>query len=251
MSFGISSSEYPTASLAAILAIGNPVALLARALLRANPRVHLDHVEIVPRRIHRELDVRSPRLYPDLSYYAYRRVAEGLVLPVGEGLGGGDGYGVAGVDAHGVEVLDGADDDDVVGEVAHDLELELFPADDAPLDEDAAHGAGVEAVGHGAPELFGVVGRGAALTAQGEARADDEGEADLSGELQGFFDAVDDAALGDLEADALHRLAEEVPVLGLADGSDRRAEELDAVALRGCPSRAARSRGSGPSGRRG
>src|SRR3990170_1376730 len=33
MSFGISSSEYPTASFAAILAIGKPVALLARAEL--------------------------------------------------------------------------------------------------------------------------------------------------------------------------------------------------------------------------
>ena len=34
MSFGISSSAYPTASFAAILAIGKPVALLASALLR-------------------------------------------------------------------------------------------------------------------------------------------------------------------------------------------------------------------------
>jgi hypothetical protein len=34
MSFGISSREYPTASLAAIFAIGNPVALLASALER-------------------------------------------------------------------------------------------------------------------------------------------------------------------------------------------------------------------------
>src|SRR5919201_1329706 len=34
MSFGISSSAYPTASLAAILAIGNPVALEARATER-------------------------------------------------------------------------------------------------------------------------------------------------------------------------------------------------------------------------
>ncbi len=34
MSFGISSSVYPTASFAAILAIGKPVALLASALER-------------------------------------------------------------------------------------------------------------------------------------------------------------------------------------------------------------------------
>jgi len=34
---------------------------------------------------------------------------------------GANGNGIAGVDAHGVEVFDGADDDAVVGLVAHDL----------------------------------------------------------------------------------------------------------------------------------
>ncbi len=47
-----------------------------------------------------------------------------------------DGDGVAGVDAHGVHILDGADDDHVVGQVAHDLQLELLPAQQALLDED-------------------------------------------------------------------------------------------------------------------
>ena len=62
------------------------------------------------------------------------------------------------MDAHGVDVLDGADHDDVIGEVAHDLELELLPAGDALFDEGRAYGAGVEAVGDGAAELGG--GRG-------------------------------------------------------------------------------------------
>ena len=53
-----------------------------------------------------------------------------------ERLRGGDGDAVAGVDAHRVEVLDRADDHGVVGAVAHHLHLELFPADDALLDED-------------------------------------------------------------------------------------------------------------------
>jgi hypothetical protein len=64
------------------------------------------------------------------------------------------------------------------------------------------------------------VRRSAALAAQGEARADDEGEPDLAGQLQSFFYATDDAALGDFEADALYRLAEELPILRLADGGD-------------------------------
>ena len=62
---------------------------------------------------------------------ASEALAQALVLDVGEGLLGRHGDGVAGVDAHGIDVLDGADDDHVVLEVAHDLQLELLPADDA------------------------------------------------------------------------------------------------------------------------
>ena len=40
------------------------------------------------------------------------------------------------VDAHGVDVLDGADNDDVIVEVAHDLELVLLPSDEGDLNED-------------------------------------------------------------------------------------------------------------------
>src|SRR3712207_525560 len=100
------------------------------------------------------------------------------------------------MDPHGVNVLDGADDDDVVGKVAHDLELELLPADDATLDEDGANRAGVETVINSVAKLFEVVCRGPPLAAQGEARADDEGEPDLACQLQSFFYAADDAALG-------------------------------------------------------
>src|SRR5215218_9186748 len=203
---------------------------LARQRARpAHPRVHLDHVELVALRIHRKLDVRSSRLYPDLSYYADSGGTEGLVLPIGEGLGGGDSYGVAGVDAHGVDVLDGADDDYVVGEIAHDLELELLPAGDALLDECRVYRAGVEAVEDGATELAVVTGYGAALAAQGEAGADDEGEADPRGQLFGFGDVAYCAARGNLEPDALHRLPEEPAVLGLADGFGGGSEKLDAV----------------------
>src|SRR5215203_904810 len=112
---------------------------LARQSTRpADPRVHLYHIELVTLRVHCELDVRSPSRYPDLSYYAESGGTEGLVLLIGEGLGWGDGDGVAGVDAHRVHVLDRADDHDVIGEVSHDLELELLPAGDALFDEGRA-----------------------------------------------------------------------------------------------------------------
>src|SRR5215204_797197 len=106
------------------------------------------------------------------------------------------------MDAHGVYVLYGADHDDVICEVAHDLELELLPACDALFDEGAPHGAGVEAACDG-PAKFAVVGGGgASFAAEGEAGADDKREADLR-----------------------------CPVLGFTDRRDGRSEEFDACLL--------------------
>ena len=47
--------------------------------------------------------------------------------------------GIAGVHAHGVEVLDGADDDAVVRQVAHHLQLEFLPAQRALFDQHFVH----------------------------------------------------------------------------------------------------------------
>ena len=57
----------------------------------------------------------------------------------------------------------------------------------------------------------------------------------MSGKLERFFDAVNDAALRDREADTLHRLAKEVPVLSLEDGGDGGAQQFDAVLVQGTP----------------
>ena len=70
----------------------------------------------------------------------------------------GDGDRVAGVDAHRVEVLDRADDDDVVVAVAHHLQLVLLPPDHALLDEHLGDRAGVEAALDDRLELLDVVG---------------------------------------------------------------------------------------------
>jgi hypothetical protein len=40
------------------------------------------------------------------------------------------------VHTHGVYVLDGADDDDIIVQVTHDLQLVLLPADQGDLNED-------------------------------------------------------------------------------------------------------------------
>ena len=67
-----------------------------------------------------------------------------MKLAIGQSLGWGDGDAVAGVNSHRIEVFDGADDDAVIGVIAHDLHFVLFPAEKGFFDQDFGSGGGVE-----------------------------------------------------------------------------------------------------------
>ena len=94
---------------------------------------------------------------------------------------GGDGDRVAGVHAHRVDVLDRADDHHVVVAVAHQLELELLPADDRLLEQHLGGGAGVQAGAGDAAQVGLVVGDAGAEAAEGERGTDDDREAEPGG----------------------------------------------------------------------
>ena len=104
-------------------------------------RIHLDHADLAAVAVARELDVRAARVDADRAHDRDRRVPQLLVGLVGQRHLRRDGDRVAGVHAHRVEVLDRADDHDVVGVVAHDLQLELVPAAHRFLDEHLARSA--------------------------------------------------------------------------------------------------------------
>ena len=70
--------------------------------------------------------------------------AHALIFLVGQRQRGRDRDGVAGVHAHRIDVLDGADDDGVVGAVAHDFHLEFLPAEHRFLDQHLVGRRGVE-----------------------------------------------------------------------------------------------------------
>ena len=195
----------------------------------AHARVHLDDDEAAVVGVDGKLHVGAARLDADLFEDGERRVAHVLVLDVGKRLRRGDGDGVARVHAHGVEVLDGAHDDAVAGLIAHDLHLVFLPADDRLLDEHLARRRELEALAHDLAQLVDVVGDATARAAQREARTEHEREAQLARELLGVLDAVGIAALGHLEADALHGLGEQLAVLAFLDGLEVAADHLDAV----------------------
>jgi hypothetical protein len=100
--------------LAAIFAIGNPVALLASALDRLT-RGFISITIIRPvfgLMANWMLDAAG--FDTDFADNREASVSHPLVFFIGQRLGGSDGDGVAGVDTHRIEVLDGADDNDVV-----------------------------------------------------------------------------------------------------------------------------------------
>ena len=101
-------------------------------------RVQLDHAQLAALARPRELDVRPAGLDADGADHGDRRVAHLLVGLVDRRHLRRDRHRVAGVDAHRVEVLDRADDHHVVAAVAHQLQLELVPADQRLLDQHLA-----------------------------------------------------------------------------------------------------------------
>ena len=147
MSLGISSRWYPSASLAAIFAIGNPVAFDASADDR-DTRGFISMTMIRPfAGIDRELDVGAAGLDADPADDAAPEIAHPLILAIGQRQRRRDGDAVAGVHAHRIDVLDRADHDKVVGLVAHHLELEFLPADHRLFEQDLVDGAHLDARG--------------------------------------------------------------------------------------------------------
>ena len=144
---------------------------------------------------------------------------------------GRDGDRVAGVHADRVDVLDRADDDRVVGRVAHELELVLLPPEDRLLEQHLGGRALVQAVADHAHELLAGVREAGSETAHREARADHERVAEVLRERDGLVDGVGDVAAGDVGSGIQHQLLEDLAVLALVDRLEVRADELDAVLL--------------------
>ena len=139
------------------------------------------------------------------------------------------------MDSHGVEVFHVADGYAVVGGVAHDLVLDLFPADEGAFEEDLPDGTGADAGLHDEIEFGPCMRDSATGSTEGVGGPDDERdfrEPDLVGECVGLFHGVDDGGGGYRFAEGVHELAELVAVLGLADGPEGGAKQADVVFLK-------------------
>ena len=187
-------------------------------------RIHLDHPQVAGDAVARELDVRAAGLDADGADHGDRRVAQLLIRLVGQRHLRRNRDGVTGVDAHRIEVLDRADDDDVVAPVADHLQLELVPAAHRLLDQHLSDRALAQAELDLGTQLRARRDEATAVAAQSEGRPHDRGD----GDAIEVVERGDDPRARDREPAALHRRAEELAVLGAADHVDRCAQELDA-----------------------
>ena len=136
-------------------------------------RVHLDDDHPAVGGVHGELDVAAAGLDADTADDPPSGVAHPLIFLVAQRQRRRDRDAVARVHAHRVDVLDRADDDEVVGDVAHHLQLVFLPPDDRLLDQHLVDGAQAQPARHEIAEFLDVVGDAAADAAERERRPDD------------------------------------------------------------------------------
>ena len=153
--------------------------------------VDLDDRILEAVRFERELAIAAALDFESLDYVE-RRGAQHLILFVRKGDRRGDDDAVAGMNADGVEVLHAADGDDVALAVAHHLELDLFPAADALLDQDLVDRGAAQTVLGDLEEVFLGVGDASAGAAERERRTYDDGIPYLPRDLDRGIEIVDD-----------------------------------------------------------
>src|SRR5437868_8968238 len=196
------------------------------------PRVHLDHRHPPGVRIYRKLNIRSAGLDPDLADHGNCRIAHVLILAIRESLGGSDGNRVSGVHAHGIEVLDRADDDDVTFHITHHLKLVLFPTQHRLFDQHFVNGREIETSSQDFQQLLPVVSDASAGATKSERGRHDHWKANLPREFQAVFQIVDQRRFGHIEADLLHSVFEEEPVLSFLDSPNVRANQPNVKLLK-------------------
>ena len=145
-------------------------------------------------------------------------VAKALVFAIREGLGWGHGDRISGVHPHRIEVLDAAHNHDVVGQIAHHLQLEFLPTKQGFLDQNLGHRAGLEAALADRPEFLKVVGDAAAGATHGEGGANDARvAANHFPHGFGLGQAGGDAGGAHRHTDPLHRLFKQKAIFRLLD----------------------------------
>ncbi len=133
------------------------------------------------------------------------------------------------MDTHRVDIFYRADDDAVVGGVAHHLHLIFFPAEHRFFDQHFGGRREVEAIGDDLAELLHIEGDAAAGAGQGKGGADDGRQADKGLRVQCFFHRMNSARFRRFQAQLVHGVTELLAVFGLVDDLGLGANHFDII----------------------
>ena len=178
-----------------------------------------------------KLDVGTAGFDTDFADDVDRCIPHGLIFSIRERLGGRHGDAVARMNTHGVEVLNGANNDHVILEIPHHLQLIFLPAQQGFFHDDFADHTGFKPCAGKSFHLLPVVSHATAHTAQGEARPDYEGVPDLLSHLSCLRHVPCNAASRDAQANSRHGVSELLPILRLANHREGGTDHLRAYLL--------------------
>jgi len=120
--------------------------------------------------------------------------------------------------AHGVDVFDEADGNHLVLRVADDLDFKLFPTEHGFLDQALVGERRLQAALNDGAQLLNIVDEPAAGAAHGVSRTHHHGISERRRDLFGVLDGVGDLTLGHFDAQARHRVLEDLAVFAALDG---------------------------------
>ena len=139
------------------------------------------------------------------------------------------------MNAHGIEILDRADDDDVVGYVAHHLHFVLFPSEYRFFQQHFVHRRERQPVAYFLLKLFAVVGNATASAAQRIACSNDSWQPDFPLSVSRLLHVSYSAAARNIQANRNHRLLERFAAFRLGNHIFTRADHLDAQLIEDSP----------------
>ena len=130
--------------------------------------------------------------------------------------------------AHRIDVLDGTDDHEVVGDITHHLQLKFLPTDHRFLNENFVHRAQFNTASDNLTEFLHVVGDTTTNSTQRERWPDNGGKAEPFDNTQCLVKRFRVLAGWHLYTDRFHGVPELQSILSHHDGLDRRPDEGDA-----------------------
>ena len=164
----------------------------------------------------RKLDIRSPRLHPDLPDHRKRRIPHDLILPIRQGLNRCHRDRIPRMHPHRIQILNRTDHHTIVRTVPHHLHLEFLPTQQALINQHFAHRRQIQPPRHNRLKFLTVVRNPTTSPTQRKPGPDDQRKRpDVISHAPRLLHRVRNPALRHVEADLDHRLLELHPVLTL------------------------------------